>query len=106
MAKKKVDREEVFRSMPINKAMWTLCIPNVLSMLTGVLYNLVDMYYIGRIGDPNQVAAVSLCGPLFMTLMGFLLGSTVGIVTVMMVFMLGPVITLIKKFLQKHLGFN
>jgi hypothetical protein len=24
----------------------------------------------------------------------------------MMVFMLGPVITMIKKFLQKHLGFN
>lgn len=42
----------------------------------------------------------------FMTLMGFLLGSTVGIVTIMMVFMLGPVITMIKRFLQKHLGFN
>ncbi|MCR5279271.1 MAG: hypothetical protein K6E19_07490 [Lachnospiraceae bacterium] len=41
-----------------------------------------------------------------MTLGGFLLGGTVGIVTVAMVFMLGPVITAIKKFLQKNLGFN
>ena len=77
MAKKTVDREEMFRSMPVSKAMWTLCIPNILSMMTGVLYNLVDMYFIGKIGDPNQVAAVSLCGPLFMALMGF--GNIFGI---------------------------
>ena len=71
------NREEMFRSMPVSKAMWTLCLPNILSMLTGVLYNLVDMYFIGKIGDPNQVAAVSLCGPLFMVLMGF--GNVFGI---------------------------
>ena len=71
------NREEMFRSMPVSKAMWTLCLPNILSMLTGVLYNLVDMYFIGKIGDPNQVAAVSLCGPLFMALMGF--GNVFGI---------------------------
>ena len=71
MSKKKVDREEIFRSYPISKAVWALCLPNVLSMLTGVVYNLVDMYFIGKIGDPNQLAAVSLSGPIFTILMGF-----------------------------------
>ena len=71
MSKKTANREEIFRSYPISKAVWALCLPNVLSMLTGVVYNLVDMYFIGKIGDPNQLAAVSLSGPIFTILMGF-----------------------------------
>ncbi|MCR5005375.1 MAG: MATE family efflux transporter [Clostridiales bacterium] len=71
MSKKSTNREELFRSAPISKAVWGLCLPNILSMLTGVIYNLVDMFFIGRIGDPNQLAAVSLSGPIFTILMGF-----------------------------------
>ncbi len=71
MSKKTTDREALFRSVPISKAVWALCLPNILSMLTGVVYNLVDMFFIGRIGDPNQLAAVSLSGPIFTILMGF-----------------------------------
>lgn len=41
-----------------------------------------------------------------MALVGFALGSTVGIVTVLMCVALGPAITAIKRFLQRTLGFN
>ncbi len=62
---------EIFEKMPVRKAVWTLCLPNILSMLTSIVYNLVDIYFIGRTGDANQVAAVSLCAPIFTVLMGF-----------------------------------
>lgn len=68
---------EIFEKMPIRKAVWTLCLPNILSMLTSILYNLVDIYFVGRTGDPNQVAAVSLCAPIFTILMG--IGNIFGI---------------------------
>lgn len=77
MAKQEDRSTEIFERMSVKKAMWTLCLPNIASMLTSIVYNLVDIYFIGQTGDPNQVAAVSLCGPIFTILMG--LGNVFGI---------------------------
>lgn len=60
---------EIFESAPIPRAVAKLALPTMLTMLVNVLYNMVDTYFIGRTGDPNQVAAVSIATPIFLFLM-------------------------------------
>ncbi|MDI3504766.1 MAG: multidrug efflux pump [Candidatus Cloacimonadota bacterium] len=55
----------VLESMPVPKAIMNLAIPTVLSMLVSILYNLTDTFFIGKLNDPYQVAAVSISMPLF-----------------------------------------
>lgn len=55
----------VLESMPVPKAIMNLAIPSVLSMLVNILYNLTDTFFIGKLNDPFQVAAVSISLPLF-----------------------------------------
>src|SRR5699024_7220806 len=64
------DNSELFVSTPVRKAVISLVIPTVISQLIAVVYNMADTFFIGQIGDPNQVAAVSLCMPMFMFLTG------------------------------------
>lgn len=71
------NKNEVFESMPVPRAVATLAIPTVLSMLVTVIYNMADTYFVGQTGDPNQVAAVSLTMPIFMVLMA--IGNMFGI---------------------------
>ena len=51
--------------MPILRAIVNLAIPSVLSMLVNILYNLTDTFFIGKLNDSYQVAAVSISLPLF-----------------------------------------
>jgi len=64
------DNKELFERMPVKKAVISLVIPTVISQLITVVYNLADTFFIGQVGDPNQVAAASLCMPLFILLTG------------------------------------
>lgn len=57
--------------MPIKKAVMTLIVPTILSMMVQVFYNLTDTFFIGKLNDPYQVAAVTITMPLFMMLMAF-----------------------------------
>lgn len=59
-------RTELFESIPIPKAVATLCIPTVISSLVMVLYNLADTYFVGMLNDPVQNAAVTLAGPVLL----------------------------------------
>lgn len=56
---------DVFEKYPVPKAVMTLAIPSVLSMLVTIIYNMADTFFVGQTNDPNQVAAVSLTMPLF-----------------------------------------
>lgn len=38
-------------------------------MMVQVLYNLVDTWFIGKIGDANQLAAANIASPVFLILM-------------------------------------
>ena len=38
-------------------------------MMIQVLYNLVDTFFIGKLDDPNQLAAANIATPIFMILM-------------------------------------
>lgn len=57
--------QDVFEKVPVPKAVFTLAVPTVLSMLVTIIYNMADTFFVGQTGDANQVAAVSLTMPLF-----------------------------------------
>ena len=67
----------LFEDAPVSKAVATMAIPTMISMLVVVIYNMADTFFIGQTGDPMQVAAVSLATPVFMVLMA--LGNLFGI---------------------------
>ena len=71
------DKTSVFETMAVPKAVAQMALPTVLSMLVTILYNMVDTYFVGQTGDPNQVAAVSIVMPAFFILMS--LGNIFGI---------------------------
>jgi len=69
--------EDIFEKGSVWKAIAKMCIPVILVMLVTTAYNMADMLFVGRTGDANQVAAISLSSPMFMLLMtcGTLVGG-------------------------------
>ncbi len=59
-------RTNLFETVPIPKAVVTLCVPTIISSLVMVLYNLADTYFVGMLNDPVQNAAVTLAGPVLL----------------------------------------
>lgn len=60
------DQEKViFEETPVPKAVLTLAIPTIMSQIVTMIYSLADIFFIGQLGDPNMVAAVSLVVPWF-----------------------------------------
>lgn len=74
MADNKID---IFENYPVYKSLLYLATPTILGMLVNVFYNMVDTFFVGQTGDPNQVAAVSLTMPIYLLLMAF--GNIFGI---------------------------
>ncbi len=64
-------RIKILRDEPPLKAIISLSIPTILAMQVQVFYNLTDTFFVGRLNDPYQVAAVSVAFPMFMILMSF-----------------------------------
>lgn len=60
----------LFAEAPVLRAVVSLAVPTVISQLITVAYNMADTFFIGQIGDANQVAAVSVCMPMFVFLTG------------------------------------
>ena len=60
---------EIFENYSVPKAVFTMAIPTITSMIVSVFYNMVDTFFVGQTGDPNQVAAVSVATPVFLFLM-------------------------------------
>lgn len=65
----KTRKTSVFELESIPRAVATLAVPSVLSMLVTVLYNMVDTVFVGQTHDPYQMNAVSIATPIFMILM-------------------------------------
>ena len=57
--------EKLFRIQSVWKSIFSLAIPSVIIILVMILYNMTDMFFVGQLGDYNQVAAVSVVSPLF-----------------------------------------
>ena len=73
---KNVSGKELFEEMPVPKAVAALAVPTIISQVVSMIYNLADTYFIGQLGDPYMVAAVTLVYPWFslLTALGNLFG--------------------------------
>lgn len=58
-------RIQIMQDAPPLKAIFTMSIPVILGMMVNVVYNLVDTWFIGMMGDELQLAATSYCTPIF-----------------------------------------
>lgn len=56
------ERTALFSDAPVRKSVLTLAIPTVISQLITVVYNMADMFFIGKLNDPLQVAAARTPG--------------------------------------------
>lgn len=56
--------------------LWKMSIPSVVTTLIMLIYNMADVFFVGQMDDSMQVAAVSLCAPVFSMLsaLGMLFG--------------------------------
>ncbi|MGD1822849.1 MAG: MATE family efflux transporter [Pleomorphochaeta sp.] len=68
---------DIFENDPIPVAMRKLALPTVVSMLIIILYNMVDIFFVGQLNDANKVASISVASPIFLLLMAF--GNMFGI---------------------------
>lgn len=73
---REVTEKELFETVSVPRAVATLAIPTIISQVVTMIYNLADTFFIGQIGDPYMVAAVSLVSPWFnlLTALGNLFG--------------------------------
>lgn len=68
---------DIFRSMPVGRAVLKNAIPAMAAMLMVLVYNLADTFFIGQTHNDILVAAVSLATPVFLIFMA--VGSIFGI---------------------------
>ena len=73
----KKEKIELFSDAPVWTAIIKLAVPTIISQLIIMIYNMADTFFVGRIGDPYQTAALSLAFPLSMILV--LLSNLFGI---------------------------
>ena len=66
----------VFETMPVPRAVMTLAAPTIISQIVTMIYNLGDTFFVGQIGNPSMVAAVTVVSPWFnlLTALGNLFG--------------------------------
>ena len=74
--RQRFSEKELFETVSVPRAVMALAIPTVISQIVTMIYNLADTFFIGQIGDPCMVAAVSLVSPWFnlLTALGNLFG--------------------------------
>lgn len=62
-------KTELLGNAPIPKALLAMGIPTMIGMLINALYNLVDAYFVGGLGE-SQMAAISVVYPLGQVVVG------------------------------------
>ena len=63
--------ESIFDTEHLHRSYFKMAFPIVLGMVVSLVYNLADTFFISQTGDTNLIAGVSLCSPVFTTLMAF-----------------------------------
>ena len=66
-----MERNNIFEQGSIRKTYFSLALPVTFNMVLSVIYNVADTYFISQTQNTDLVAAVSLCGPIFMIMMAF-----------------------------------
>lgn len=57
--------KKIFEEYSVIKAVATMAIPTIISQVITVIYNLADTWYVGLTNSATQVAAISLCLPVY-----------------------------------------
>ena len=55
-----MNNEQIFSEMPVPRAVATMAIPTIIGQLVVLVYNLADIFFIGRTGNPYIVAGAFL----------------------------------------------
>lgn len=63
--------QELYGQAPIWKAIVSLAVPSVITILVMIIYNMADMYFIGKLNDSSRLAAISVVGPVFSLVSAF-----------------------------------
>ena len=63
--------ETLLREGSVGQLLLKLSLPVILIMMVTVLYNMADVFFIGRCGDRFQLAAIYLAGPVFSAISAF-----------------------------------
>ena len=66
---KRNNKLELLGNAPVPKALMALGIPIMIGMLINALYNLVDAYFVGGLGE-SQMGAISIVFPLGQVIVG------------------------------------
>ena len=69
-AEKSMDKE-VFETMPVPQAVKSFVIPSLLARVITIIYSTADTFFIGMLGDPAQVAALTIAFPFYNMLNAF-----------------------------------
>ena len=75
--KNNIDKQTLFASMPVPKALTTLAVPTIISQMINLIYNMVDAFFIGRTGNSYMMAATTVT--LTMVMMNVALSNLFGI---------------------------
>jgi putative MATE family efflux protein len=62
---------QLMENAPVPTAIIKLALPMMAAMLAQSIHSMIDVFYIGRTGDPDMVAAVALVFPIFMLSQAF-----------------------------------
>ena len=66
-----MQNDKMLREAPVWRLICSMSLPMILIMLVQVLYNMADVFFMGRSGSYMQVAAISLAGPVFSVISAF-----------------------------------
>ena len=64
-----IKKIHLLENAPVHKALMTLATPTIIGMIVQIFYNLTDIFFVGKLNDPYQVAAVAIANPFFMMLL-------------------------------------
>lgn len=78
MEEKRQLHDNKMGTMPVNKLLFNMALPAILSMTINALYNVVDSIFVSRISE-DALTAVSIVNPLQMMIIALSVGSGVGI---------------------------
>lgn len=68
MNKSVTDRREIFENKSVPAAVFSLVIPTIITQILNIVYNFADTWFVGRTGNENAVAAISVAMPLFIVM--------------------------------------
>lgn len=64
-------KQDLLQNAPVWKAIFSLTIPTIIITLVMAVYNMADVFFIGKMGNADMVNAISVCMPVFTVVQAF-----------------------------------